>query len=227
MADLLPADLALPDDAEPPFTDELLDTIEGADLVAPPVLASTAEAEYTMVRLAAVTALIEDARAQRAAWVTKIDEWFDAVTRGPLRRAEFLSALLEAWGVHERLANPKRATLPLPSGVVETRQGTAPTVVLADEDAVIQWAADALDGATYDLVVKTTSSVRISELRKVVAIEEVAGDVIIEKDGVGTPTGLSHQEPSTWRVRHIEGDLVPGVVVELPETTAKVKPSTV
>jgi phage host-nuclease inhibitor protein Gam len=77
----------------------------------------------------------------------ELDRWYDrrmtrweaklAWHRGPC--VELLAALREA--------DPRLRTLDLPSGKVKSRTATKPTVVVADERAVLLWASHALPEA--------------------------------------------------------------------------------
>jgi len=232
--DLLPAEFALPDGVDPPFSDELLDTI-GTDADLPssdirPVIVDRAGAEYTMARLARVDRHLAELTAQRAAWMRKVDEWYRAETAGFDHRRAFLEDLLEAWALAERRTNPKGpATFRVPSGEVGTTAQRAPSVVIPPdesgkkvdpraEEAIIKWAADVLPADAYDLVVKTETSVRISELRKLVVVVDNADPTA--DDYVPDYLVVYQFDPDNDTTR----ELVPGVVVEPPSTTAKVRP---
>jgi hypothetical protein len=174
-------------------------------------IARIEDAEWAMRRLAELEDDVAEAKAHATAWRAPIDDWLDKQTAAPKERAAFLRRKLEAFGITQRMGNPRLATIPVPSGEIATRQAKEPTVIVVDEATLIEWCEDTLPGFLFDDVVKTEQSVRVSELRKCVAVE-----LVPDEDGV-----------TTYRVTFADGEVehdVPGVEVEPPVTTATVKP---
>lgn len=210
--DPIPADL-LPE----PFTDEQLEYASGTDevLVANVFergLTNIDEVEWAMRTLVRLNIARDEYAEKAREWHEQINAWVaDAV--GPLdRRIGTLERLCVAYGIAHRDANPKAATVLVPSGEIATRRAKEPKVVLADEAAFLEWAADHLDGEAYDRVVKTVESVLISEVRDNVRIA-------VEANG--------YDDEITRRVvwPFDDADLVvPGLDVEMPTTTATVRP---
>lgn len=201
MEELLPTDEI--GDSTP--TDEQL---AGDNFVFGPEVWNDGTAERMFRRLLRAQRRIIEATLQRDAWLAPINQWYDDVAAPDRRIVERLTASLESYAIAERVrTNNDRKTVVLPSGDIATRRATELTVSIVDEKAVLVWAADALDGPTYQRIVRGNPSVRVSELRKVVKVVVVGGDDDAH-DAV-----LDH-----------DGNFVPGVIIEYPTTTATVKP---
>lgn len=190
-------------------------------------ITSLGEAEWAMAHVAAATDQIAAVDEQRQLWQAKLDEWFRDATREPQRSIEFFEGHLERWGVTQRTDKVK--TVKLASGDIATSRPTAPKIVLDDEAAFIDWAlatvAVAANGEplgtteegpmTYaDLgCVKITYKAMVSVVRDLLDVVERH----VETDA-GTAPYTEHV------VLTVTGEVVDGLGVELPETTAKVKP---
>lgn len=125
-------------------------------------------AEWAMRRLAAFAARAAEVRARAAGWRTPIDEWERAELERVERPARFFAGHLERYGLAVREANPRQATIPLPSGEIATRAPKAPTVSVSDDEALVAWLGEHLPGALYGDVVKVTYSPQVLPLRKLV-----------------------------------------------------------
>lgn len=213
-------------------------------------IGSTGAAEWAMGMLADLTHRARAVGAQAAEWRYPIDEWERTELARIAPGIEFFRMHLEVYGLVQREAHPKEATIPLPSGRIETRRGTQPVVEIADEDLLIDWATEALSAADLPAVVKTEQRVLVSELRARVRPQATlglfcgkCGEAIVEE---GIHEGLwMHEgregEPSdhpvkpgtnyeTVYVRTLSNgetvtSTVPGVRVVEPKTTVTVKPT--
>lgn len=178
-------------------------------------------AEWAMARCAAAQAELGRIQDQYDLWRTRLDEAMRAASEVPRHTLAFFAPRLEAYGAAVReMSDDRIKTVHLPSGAIATQRGSAPKVIIINEDVLIEWAFSAgraLDEEpgwiTYAEmgVVATQHRPRVSALRELVHIVHVdAGD----NDGV-----------EEWRVVTPEGELVPGVDVELPVTKATVNPN--
>lgn len=221
---------------ELPFTEEEMDSVVAYGLIAelpggpdldPPdtvidvvnrELADEKQAAAVMAALRRLEAdrlrLIEQADAYRA----RIDAWVQAATIKSARRAEFLSGTLERYALAVRARYPHMKSFRYPTGDITTKRAKEPKVVVLDEPAVIKWAADTLPSDVYALVVKTVESVLISELRKVVRLEQVRPPHEDEEPAFHVVYGEKTDEGD-------EREVVPGLGIELPVTTARVTPA--
>lgn len=195
----LPPEMAMEDKGP---TDEQLADPGGYDLTP---LDDDRRAEWAMRRLRRARDRILDATLQHDAWIRPIRDWYDDVTAADRRIVQRLEASLEAYALMVRVrTNEKVKTVKLPSGEILTAGQKEPTVLVEDEELVMKWADDSLDADTYERVIKNEPRPLISELRKVVRIR---------REDDGTPYVLD-----------LDGNRVPGVNVEEPKVTAKVKP---
>lgn len=154
----MPADFALDD--PPPITDADLESYfdlveqEAAERTADPSVAewpAVAEhpvrrwriedpeaAEWAMRTLLSAEDTVAGLAAQRDAWMARIGRWFDQAARQPQRTVAYMTERLEDYGVREREAHPRVATIPLPSGKIKTT-ASAPAAEVADDEAVALW----------------------------------------------------------------------------------------
>lgn len=95
-------------------------------------------AEWALRRLAEYEATLADLAEKRDAWMRRIGEWFDQASRQPARRARFFTEHLEDYGRRHREANPKVATIHLPSGQIKTSK-SSPAAEVVDDGAVADW----------------------------------------------------------------------------------------
>lgn len=153
-----------------PFADPIDPTDTESDAARRFTVADVGAAEWAMRHLAAVEIRRRALLEQRDHWLAQIREWYDDAD-GPLaKRAEFFRGHLERFGVAHREANPREATIKLPSGTIPTTD-SKPKVVIEDEAAVIAWArAEITDPEQLALIVKVKESALVSGLRSVVAI---------------------------------------------------------
>lgn len=213
------ADLALPtpSDDDPPIFDELDEAImQGATLTAnfvDYVPADLDEAERAARRLRRLDERRREVEQQYAVWKAQLDGWRADELARIMPAHGLFTRWLEVYGVRARANEPKRATFALPSAEISTRQEKSASIVVDVEELVLEWARGALSSAQYEHVVRTTESVRISELRKIVEIVPQYADEGGETDEL---VGYIVVDPNT-------GAVVPGVTVDPPSTTAKVK----
>jgi len=205
----MPADLALPAELSgeaPEFGDALVDAINSGSWAAVPaeaaeyVPATIGEAEWSARHLADLEQQEAEVEQQAAVWQAQIDGWKEDKLRRLRTGLDLFRRQLEAYALRERELNPKQKTTRLPSAEISTRQEHEAKVVLDDEEAVIAWAQETLSGDEYDRVIKTVEKVLISELRKLVKAGPSGKALTIE-----------------------DGEVVPGLKVIAPSTTATVK----
>ncbi len=139
---------------------------------------------------------------QAQEWRNRIDAWLTAELSPLEARAAFFEYHLERYALAQREADPKAKSLRLPSGTVRTTS-KGPKVIVADEEAVIEWAKSSL-GDRAASVVRTTERVMVGELKEVVRMVET-------EDGFYAAVSES-------------GEVVPGVEVEPPSVSAKAVP---
>lgn len=190
-------------------------------------------ASWAMAEVARLERGRADLADQAIAWKARIDAWYRDLDRPMSGRQAFLVDRLKRYAIATRELDGS-ASLHLPSGDITTRRAKQPSIVLDDtndvaESLVLTWASETFGEDDYDDVVKTVTSLRISELRKRCVIVTVgggddvrrlvvlAGTVHVGEDG--TPFD-SDGEP----IDNIDAFVVPGVAIEDPETTATVKP---
>ena len=212
MYDEMPPELVLD---EPPWSDEELDIATGPGASAAEVerfaqieLVGTEQAQWAMATLARLTRLRDELKAQADAWHARIDAWYASADHPLAGRAAFIDDRLQRYGLAVR-ERSHVATVSLPSGAVQTRK-RGEHVVSDDDDVVVAFLHGLLDSGEitrleFDDAVKTTESLRISELRKLVRIVTVGENQLV-----------------------LFGDdqVVPGVHVEAEAVTATVKPET-
>lgn len=206
----LPAELAVPVE---PFTDDELDAALDAVLRGKPdevpakigsfELTDDSRAEWAMRKLSDLVNREAEFKDQAAEWRDRINQWEAERVRLLQMRAQVFIQALEAYGVNKRARDENDKTTTLPSGVIKTTRPKAASVHIGNEAAVIEWAQKNLPAAIRDLVVKTNPKAYVSELRKIVK-------VVRGKTGV--------------RVEY-EGQFVPGVFTQEPETTAAATPN--
>lgn len=213
------SDLELPVDAPnaPPFFDELDEAIAEGRMLgnehADYVPENMDIADNAGRRLARLLARRDEIEQQYKVWKARMDGWRKDELARLQPGIDLYNRWLELYGLHERMLNPKRATFTLPSVEIKTRQEKAASVELEIEEAVIEWARTALNVDEFSRVVKTTEKVLISELRKLVKIKPVYDN---EAD-------LELREIVGYQVLDDRtGEIVPGVRVDPPETTASV-----
>lgn len=238
MADeLLPATMTT--DA-PEFADELdeailVGVIADDAAFARWVPANVGQAEWAMRKLATLRGRARDVERQADAWREPIAEWESQELARVRPGIAFFDRAVVAYAIAQRDAT-KEATTLLPSGFIKTRRGKQPVIEVADDAVVVAWAGEHLSGDVYEVVIKATPKVLISELRPLVhAVEttigmcDVCNAAIEERDGswdhIVEQGGDDHAvvPQRGYKVVLTEtGEVVPGLHVEPPRTTATV-----
>ncbi len=164
----------------PPWVDDetWLDTEESWSI------SSYGEAEWACAKVAGADAELARIDQQYQEWLARLDEWHETAVRPLQNRREFFASALSDYLRRLRKENPRKKSLPLPSGKVSSRR-QQPRAVIVDEVAVIKWAR----ASDHAEVVRVVESVRVDDLRKLVKVD---GEKVVD------PTG----------------DVLPGVVVE-------------
>lgn len=203
----------------------------------------TGSAAWAMAHYAEADAAIKALEAQAVEWYARIDEWLAHGAKPYRRTLEFFEGQLERYALDVREADPKRKSVTLPSGKVQTTARAA-KVVVTDEDAVEAWALETNPG-----LIKWTSKVPLSSLREAVQIHRVVtlawvtnscgckvsvrDDEGMDLPEIGTGVecsecgkdaliGLIEPLAFRWLATDGEGCHVPGVEVEEPSVSAKV-----
>jgi hypothetical protein len=176
-ADQIPPELAI--EGPEPFTLEQLDAVtdllpEGTPV--PEHLCDTFEAvqrfevhddgaaEWCMAHVAAIDTNLAELKAQRQAYIARIDRWHSAAVVRLGGRRGFFAAHLERYAAAFRARDPKRnKTLHLASGVVKSSEAQPKAAVLQPEQ-LVAWALANMSDEDVAAVVKMEPLV--SELRK-------------------------------------------------------------
>lgn len=129
-------------------------------------------AAWAMAKLREYLAIRAEIEAQAAEWIANIQSWakVELARRRVDSSVAYFEAHLEYWGLRQRAADPKVATLALPSGKVATT-AHKPKAIVTDEAAAIGWVERWSDDFPEVLVVK--KSISLTALRKVVTLIEV------------------------------------------------------
>jgi hypothetical protein len=165
-------------------------------------LEDPAHAEWALRHLARADAHLEAVRAQRDQWVREIDAWAESESKRAAAGAVWFRHLLESYGRAAREADPKRATIHFPSGVIETTL-RKPAARVVDDEALVDWA---LAFAKPAVVATTTYKVPAAAAKELGAIHTA--------------------EDGTLTFRTPDGEEVPGMAVEPQRIDARVKPVT-
>jgi len=129
-------------------------------------------AEWAMRHAAGAERALGELQAQRAEWAARIDRWFQQAAAREQARLAFFRGHLEAWALDERERTGGRTkSVTLPSGRVATTAHKA-KVVVADEQAVVEW-ADATLGLDAQDVAPVVRKVYVNPLREHVEMVEV------------------------------------------------------
>lgn len=199
----LPPDLALDEDIP-----EWVTAPDGPPELVDAWMNSDQRAEWAMRDLVRAQQRIIDAKLQRDAWVQRIDMWYEDVTATDVGTVARNTRVLERYAIACRAADPNRKTVTLPSGEITTRRATEPRVEIVDEKAVLLWARERFpDDDVYETFVRVTHSPLVSTLRTVMEIATATDDAGTDRFVVDS-----------------DGELVPGVEIVDPVTTATVKP---
>ncbi len=146
---------------------------------------SYGEAEWACAKVAAVDAELARINQQYQEWLERLNDWRNDAVKPLQERREFFAGRLSDYLRRLREENPRKKSLPLPSGKVSSHR-QQPRAVVVDEVAVIKWAR----ASDHAELIRVVESVRVDDLRKLVKVD---GEKVVD--------------PST-------GDVLPGVVVE-------------
>jgi len=195
----LPPELVLD---EPPVDEETLAGLATND-PEPIELGSWEEVEWAFRRLARSRSALDVLATRYGEMVGRIEEWYASEAAADRRTVDYLTGLIERYGVAHRQRDPKTATLRFPSGEVKTTFRREPRVDVTDEKELISWCLGHMSPEEAQRVIAQQLSIRVTALREHVVIAAVSDteDVAVTRDG----------EP------------VPGVVVKPPEITAKIQ----
>jgi phage host-nuclease inhibitor protein Gam len=139
-----------------------------------------ATADWAMAKVGAIDAELAELTSRADAYRRRIGAWFDHAAKPLVGRRRLLEGHLKDYARRERVRDPKRKTLVLPTGRVSSRGASAPSVKVADEDAVIAWAKAHLEGDELAAVVKVVESVRVSNLREHVTVGQLTVGLMCE-----------------------------------------------
>lgn len=219
---------------------QLPEFVEGTEAYG---IASRGQAEWAMRKLAAVLERTQEAAQLAAGWRGRIDEWEKAELARVAPARAYFAGLLEQYGREQREANPREATISLPSGKIATQKPKTPVTSVVDEEALLRWLANEVSSEVYEQVVRANPHVLIAELRKVVDVQlelapwcQVCGAALTFATGTG---GVTHAipdnpefdvdneydhdaRPGATYVARFEGKEVAGVRTELGDVTARV-----
>ena len=136
---------------------------------------SDREAEWAMRIYALAAAELADAEANAAAWRADITRWLAGQRRRPDATLAFMGFHLRSYQAARREADPKAATLTLPSGVVKSRK-VGERVDIDDPASVVLWA----QSQGRDDLLK--SEPRLTEVRETVEVQTVSspGGAVLE-----------------------------------------------
>lgn len=203
----------------------------------------TGSAAWAMAHVVSADAQIEALTAQAVEWYARLDAWLAHESAQPRATKAFFEAHLERFALDARAADPRKKSVTLPGGKVQTRE-SKPRAVVVDEEEALAWALNHAPEA-----IQTTDKIRLEALRQRLTLKEmvtvawvtnscgckvsVRDDEGLDIPPVGTETECSTcgndaligmVEPLARRhvVTDAEGAAVPGVDVERGGVTAKV-----
>lgn len=206
----------------------------------------TGSAAWALAKVAEAEAAIEDATAQAVEWYGRIDAWLVEQSAPHRRTLNYFTGQLERYALDVREADPKRKSLVLPGGKVQTTSKRA-KVIVTDEAAVIEWAK-----RHCPLAVKreTVTKLLVSELRTRVHARKLltlawvtnscgckvsvrddegltipdVGTLVESCSECGAEALIGKIEPLAyrWLATTEDGAHVPGVDVQPDEVTARV-----
>lgn len=206
----------------------------------------TGSAAWALAKVAEAEAAIEDATAQAVEWYGRIDAWLKDQTAPHRRTLNYFTGQLERYALDVREADPKRKSLVLPGGKVQTT-GKSAKVIVTDEEALIEWAHS---NAPRIVRERTTVFASLSELREVVKPRKLltlawvtnscgckvsvrddegldlpdVGTLVESCSECGAEALIGRIEPLVFRWLAVteDGAHVPGVDVQPDEVVAKV-----
>ncbi len=203
----------------------------------------TGSAAWAMAHVINSGAQLEALTAQAVEWYGRIDAWLVHESAPPRATAAFFAAHLERFALDTREADPRKKSVTLPGGKVQTREAK-PRAVVIDEAEALAWAAKNAPEA-----IQTTEKLRLEALRLRLTVKEMVTIAWVtnscgckvsvrDEEGldippVGTETecstcgadaliGMVEVLHSRWVVTDAEGGDVPGVDVDPGGVTAKV-----
>ncbi len=250
MTDPLPPSLLSPGSDVEQWVGDIATTDDGDDLperVQAWRIDGTGSAAWAMAHVAQAEAALSDLTAQAVEWYGRIDEWLDHESAPFRRTRDFFAGQLERYALDVREADPKRKSITLPDGKVQTT-GKAARVIVTDEDAIIEWAkVHAPDAVTEELVpsvhlslTKLRESVKARKVWTLAWVQNSCGCKVSVRDDegldlpevgtlvescseCGAEALIGQIEPLAYRWLATEdGTHVPGVDVQPDEVTAKV-----
>jgi hypothetical protein len=206
----------------------------------------TGSAAWAMAHVAQAEKALSDLTAQAVEWYGRIDEWL-AKESAPFRRTrDFFAGQLERYALDVREADPKRKSVVLPSGKIQTTAKSA-KVIVTDEEAVIEWARTHAPDAVKEQTVTLLSLTQLRAMVKARKVETVAwvthscgckvsvrddegldlpevGTLVESCSECGAEALIGRIEPLAYRWLAVteDGAHVPGVDVQPDEVTAKV-----
>lgn len=204
-------------------------------------------AEWALRHVAEAEAELDRLGAQAADWAERINAWFQHQAKPLLAKRAFFSAHLERYALEARAADPKRKSVVLPSGVVQTRVSN-PRVQVADPEQALAWAKvhdpDAVKVAE-DVQVSKLGHAKVAELVTEAWVTYSCGCIATPHDhadgltllAVGTATECPECGNTDVLVGRIDiigrrwvavddnGNPVPGLAATEPTVTAKVVPA--
>lgn len=180
-------------------------------------VANIGQAEWAMRHLRDAIASVEQAEAQAAAWRDEIDRWLEQATRAARGSGAYFHGLLMDWGLRTRRADDKAATLPLPSGTVETTK-RKPAPKVDDAGALLAWAETwAPDAVEVVPEVRRVPAAAAKALGEIVTVTPAGDD-----DTTGVLRFVAKVPDSeTAEVLEVE---VPGMTVTAERIDVRVKP---
>ena len=206
----------------------------------------TGSAAWAMAHVARAEAALSDLTAQAVEWYGRIDEWLVHESAPHRRTLAYFTGQLERFALDQREADPKRKSLTLPNGKVQTTARSA-KVIVTDEDAVIEWARKHLPDAVKEQTVTLLSLTQLRAMVKPRKVETLAwvqnscgckvsvrddegldlpdvGTLVEKCSECGAEALIGKIEPLAyrWLATTEDGAHVPGVDVQPDEVVAKV-----
>lgn len=249
MTDPLPPALLSPGSDVEQWVGTIASTDDGDDLpeqVQAWRIDGTGSAAWAMAHVAQAEAALTDLTAQAVEWYGRIDEWLFKESAPFCRTRDFFAGQLERYALDVREADPKRKSVVLPSGKVQTTAKGA-KVIVTDEPELIQWAQK---HAPEIITERTVTSVGLTDLRSVVQARKVwtlawvtnscgckvsvrddegldlpeVGTLVESCSECGAEALIGRIEPLAyrWLATTDDGAHVPGVDVQPDEVTARV-----
>jgi len=203
----------------------------------------TGSAAWAMAHVVSAEAQLEALTAQAVEWYARIDAWLAHESAQPRATVAFFGAHLERFALDAREADPRKKSVTLPGGKVQTREAK-PRAVVTDEEEALAWALNHAPEA-----IRTVEKLRLEALRQRLTVREmetlawvtnscgckvsVRDDEGLDIPPVGTETecsecgaealiGMVEVLHSRWVVTDAEGGFVPGVDVDPGGITARV-----